>query len=320
MHWLAKSTLQAIISRLPRGQFVYASLQRIARTNPLDIHDQYGMKAKFLRWLTDQHLEIRNRRCLEIGTGWYPVLPVLLSVLEADRVITLDRNTWLTAANMDVTLRGFISIAPRIAADFGIEPSRVVSACRAPLLAAERGHLHEALEALRIEYRTRAEATRTGLPTASCDLVVSSNVLEHVPPEVIRAMFVESRRLLRSRGAMAHHVNPGDHTASPDGPTTANFLKFSPAGWYFIGGSGLAYHNRLRCRDYLKLTTDCGFTVSVTRSKIDQRALAALKRGAIAVHEQFRAFSCEDLACDIIDMIAVPCPDGPRRALQASVQ
>lgn len=110
-------------------------------------------------------------------------------------------------------------------------------------------------------------------------------------------------------GVVYHHVNPGDHFASKDGVTTVNFLKYSPSAWYFIGGFGVAYHNRLRCVDYLRMVTDAGFEVVDSYTNTDPRAVAELEGGALRVHTDFDGYTCEQLACNIIGVFAKPAPN-----------
>ena len=44
--------------------------------------------------------------------------PILLHLLGANRVVTIDLNPWLTSASLSETLKGFESIIDLIATDF----------------------------------------------------------------------------------------------------------------------------------------------------------------------------------------------------------
>ena len=79
-----------------------------------------------------------------------------------------------------------------------------------------------------IEYIMSCDARNTKLPDASFDYVVSSNVLEHIPSDVIEGIVTESRRILKPGGVHVHHINPGDHSAFDPSVTTVNFLRYSP--------------------------------------------------------------------------------------------
>ena len=128
--------------------------------------------------------------------------------------------------------------------------------------------------------------------------------MEHIPRDIIEGILVESKRILKPEGVHVHHINPGDHFAEDPSITTANFLQYSSRKWYYLGGSGIAYHNRLRCIDYVRLFEERGFHILHTYTAVDQRALEALQTGAIKVHPDFKQYSCEELAADIIDVFA----------------
>jgi SAM-dependent methyltransferase len=161
----------------------------------------------------------------------------------------------------------------------------------------------EALRQIGVDVRWPVDATGTGLPAAIFDCAISSNVLEHVPPDGLRAMFAECRRLLRAGGTTAHHIDPGDHFTSDGRITSVNFLKFSPLTWRLIG-SGLAYHNRLRCPDYPPLLEQAGFEIEGVDVEIDEQALEQLRAGEVRPHATFAEYSDEELAGALIDVFA----------------
>jgi hypothetical protein len=99
MHWKVKATVLALLSHLPSGRRVYHTLQKVAGTTRLNITNDYSCKAAFLKWSFAAGLEIEGKDVLEIGTGWHPVLPLLLRLLGAGRVLSLDANPWLTCSS-----------------------------------------------------------------------------------------------------------------------------------------------------------------------------------------------------------------------------
>jgi hypothetical protein len=268
--------------------------------------EEYRSKSVFLTQVR-QHAQISHKVFLEVGTGWHPVLPIFLQLLGARSTTTIDLNPWLVRSALLATLSGFEVYAPRIAVDFGIDEGELEARLRPMLAAAGDGSVSVA-EILRqggIEYRVPCNACATNLPPQSVDFIVSYNVLEHLPVEVIRGMLAESQRILRADGVHLHHINPGDHYASDSNITASNFLRYSPFAWYFIGGSGLAYHNRLRDADYSRLIHEASFRVAHEDRKIDDRALAAIRSGAFKVDRRFEHYSAESLACTVLDIFAI---------------
>lgn len=307
MIWEAKAAIQFSLSRLPFGRSAYRMLQDITGSGRLDIHDQYAKKSRFVRWALDHGLSVEGKGFLEIGTGWHPILPVLLHILGAEQTVTIDLNPWLSPRSLADTLEGFESISGRVSADFSLSEDAVREKLK-PMLRLSRGGntpVAEVLRAGNIDYRMPCGASDTGFAPQTFDNVISSNVLEHLPPGVIGEMIVESRRILRAGGIHLHHVNPGDHYSDDKRVSTANFLRYSPRAWYYIGGSGLAYHNRLRCVDYIRMLERAGFRILEDRTSVDPRALEEISTEGLKIHDDYKSYDAEELACYLVDVIAV---------------
>lgn len=319
MRWELKAAIQRAVSWVPCHTRVYRWLQDTAGTYPLDMADIYGRKSLFLRRMIGQGLSLDGKTAVEVGTGWYPVLPILLYLLGAERVVTIDLNPWLTPRTLADTLAGVRGVLDRLADDFEMPADLVQDRFETAASRAETAaDVRAALTSFGIEYWVPCDAGATGLPARSIDLIVSTNVLEHVPGPVIERILAESRRILTPGGLIAHHINPGDHFSNGDDRIhTAHFLRYSPRSWYFIGGSGVAYHNRLRGVDYVRLFRRAGLSLTHTYESIDERALADLRSEKARVHASFRGYSAEELACDIIGIFArtpqseAPCHASP---------
>lgn len=316
MRWEVKAAIQATLSRVPFGYTLHRKLQDMGGSSHLDIEDHYGRKRKFLKRVEAQGLQISGKEYLEIGTGWHPVLPVLLHLLDAAQVTTIDVNPWLTRDSLVETMRAFQGIAERVAADFGRDLIKTQATMdRLCALATDASvPVADVLKAANIRYGMPVDACKTPYEASSFDYVVSSNVLEHVPPDIIRGMFIESKRLLRPGGYNLHHVNPGDHFSVGDSRvTTVNFLRYSASTWHWIGGSGLAYHNRLRCVEYARMLEAAGFTVTYSDTEVDSRGLKALEQKQVFPHPDFASFTNEELSGNVIDVFAVAPASGAGR-------
>jgi hypothetical protein len=139
------------------------------------------------------------------------------------------------------------------------------------------------------------------LPEGSVDVVLSSNVFEHIPPEILATIHRESYRILKPDGVAAHRIDPGDHFSICDRSiTTANFLRYSRAGWWWFGGSGLAYHNRLRCGQHQALLERAGFSILASRVRVSERSIEALTSGRLSVDAEFAGFTAQELAADFL--------------------
>jgi hypothetical protein len=259
---------------------------------------------------------IEGATIVEIGTGWRPFVPFVLALGGAKRIVTIDVNPWLSKAYAWETWRSLRDSLPEIAAHCRLPENLVQD--RYLSVPEEIETLEELLAPLGIEYVYPGDARSTGLPEGSVDVVLSSNVLEHIPREVQADIHRETRRILKPRGIAAHRFNPQDHFATVDPAiTNVNFLRYSSARWRWYGGSGLAYHNRLRAPDYRRMFNDAGLNVEICRERIDERSLRVLQAGVLRVHKEFRNYTMEELAVDYMWTVCRK-PAGPTAERVAS--
>jgi len=300
--WRLKACALAVLSRVPAGRRVYLALQAFAGTTQLKADVRLRSAIELVSMIREAGRDPHGLVVLEVGTGWHPFVPVLLHLIGADRIITIDKNPWLSwsAASQTFAALGdrIDTIAQGLAVDVGNIRTRYEEAAKG------RAHdLHGLMSALNIDYRYPVSAEHTLLPDASIDVVCSSNVLEHLTPETLRGLHAESRRILKPGGLAVHRLNPGDHYSGSDKSiSSVNFLQYSERRWRLYG-SGLAYHNRLRCSQHRQILEDARFSVLVDRRRVDDDALALLRAGHIALDRAFANLSLEDLAGDYMWMV-----------------
>jgi SAM-dependent methyltransferase len=243
----------------------------------------------------------RGRDFLEIGTGWCPWVPLLLRLTEARRIVTVDVNPWLSIKTAVRTTEALLDRAGKVGAALRLDPQAVYERLRSATSATS---LAEWLAATEIAYHG-VEVQGAGLPAHSVDAVLSSNVLEHVAPSGLRAIHRESARILRPGGVVAHRFNPQDHFSEGDRTITgANFLQYSEASWRWLGGSGLAYHNRIRCPQHVSLMREAGFEIVYSRTRPDLIARDAVKSGRLSVHTDFAGMTPDELTDDYMWVVA----------------
>jgi SAM-dependent methyltransferase len=238
-------------------------------------------------------------RFLEIGTGWFPTLPLCWSLAGAASVVTFDLTRHL---DLGLTLRllGLLETHLPLIARAGARDIERVEADYERLKGASS--LGDLLDRARVEYRAPADMTKSKLPAESVDVVFSNSVLEHVPRDVISEMMQESLRVLRHGGLALHSANCGDHYAYFDsGITSINYLTYTEKEWRFWNNK-LLFQNRLRPSDFLALAEVAGLQVVWTRVKPRQELLDALPTLRIA--PEFRSYPKEQLCSSSIDFVA----------------
>ena len=301
MHWKIKGCVQKVLSGVPGGEYLNDRLQRIGGLR----HFEQNVDSKLSDWkltcqyLSDVHFDIRGATIVEVGTGWYPVLPICFSLAGAKCIQSYDIHRHI---NAKLTRRALGDLAPHldaIATICSAGPAEIRATYQQLLQAPD---IDELLRLCRIEYHAPGDARKTGLPPDSVDLVYSNSVFEHVPGDAILEILRESRRILKPGGLALHNVGCGDHYAFFDHSISfINFLQFSEAEWRRWNNS-LLYQNRLRVPQFLALAEEAGLKVIYKQTHVRPESRHALANLALA--PEFRGFSPEDLVATSLDFIS----------------
>ena len=204
--WVLKSLIQRVISYLPQRQRWNELLQKhVTKSLSLDEDHFVDMVIKARR-----HLDVRARHAgildctvMEIGTGWYPVAPIVSALCGASRVWTFDIEPLLSADRLELTIAHFRKLAangrlgdliPNLRGD------RVV------LLEAPTGKDPTVrLRQMGIEYRLQ-DATESGLPNCSVDHFFSHSVMQYIPRAPLKALMQEFMRIAKPNATNSHHI------------------------------------------------------------------------------------------------------------------
>jgi hypothetical protein len=293
-HWMLKAAVQGTLSLLPQPQRWNRLLQRHV-TRSLDLQDD-----RFLaKWSQgERHVEHIQRYspdragdfvALELGTGWFPIIPIGLALAGASTIHTVDMHDLTDRERTIATLERFATLLESRQIAFA-NPHAQTRARE--LLARARGmNGHELLAALGIR-AIIGDARSLELPSASVDLICSNNTLEHIPAEVIASMFTEFRRLLGPPGLMSHFIDMADHYALFDREITRyNFLRWPEPAWRLFNND-LHYQNRLRLADFRALHEQRGFEVLEEENR--KEPLEVLR--SVPLADRFAGYDEEDLA------------------------
>jgi Methyltransferase domain len=302
MRWKLKGLLQKYLSCFPKGRGLNDHLQRRVgglRHFERNISEKVGDWKLSLGYLRDCAFDVTGSTLFEIGTGWYPTLPICFSLAGAKRVISYDIVKHIDA---DLTFRMIGALEPHldsIAEACGTQARLIHNRYRGLLQA---NSIDTLLKSARVEVCAPADARATNLESCSVDLVYSNSVMEHVPKNMIRELMCESMRLLRPDGLALHNVACNDHYAHIDpGISFVNYLQYSESQWSKWNNS-LQYQNRLRAPEFLELAKEAGLVVIYKRTFVSPGTREALATFEIA-HE-FERFTLEDLATTTVDFIA----------------
>jgi len=241
----------------------------------------------------------QGRTLVEIGTGWFPTLPVCFVLAGASRCITYDITRWL---DWNLTQRMLAAVEKHLAAiaEAAQLPYESVQEHWRRLRSAE--NLDVFLSIAGIDYRAPAGAGRSGLDPHRVDIVFSNSVLEHVRLDNIRTLMVETGRVLRPGGLAVHSVNCGDHYAYFDRKVNqAHYLRFNEAQWRWWNND-LHYQNRLRAHDFVEIAERAGLDIVLNKQKPRAELMTRFDMALIA--PEFRHYSKEQLCTTSIDFVA----------------
>jgi hypothetical protein len=305
MHWRIKGTVQKVLGVMPGGTALHYRLQR--RFGGLsNFERELSMKVDdwkiMVGHLRQTGLRIEGSRLFEIGTGWYPTFPLACYLAGARRITTYDLNRHLQPNLLRACIAGLERSLELIAQTSGAEETDVRARyARLQSAIAEGQDLEHATEGV-VHYRAPADATRTALDEGEVDVVFSNSVLEHVPPQVIDAMYRESQRILAPGGLMFHSVNCGDHYAYVDRSIhQLNYLRYSDRQWKYWNNAFL-YQNRMRAHEFVERAAAMGYEILLDTSTARPQRLRELAE--MPVHPQFASVPAEKLCITSVDFIA----------------
>ena len=292
--WLLKAAAQGAISLLP-GRHRLNRLLQEHLTKSLAL-SQAAFEAKLAHCrhhlLSFERLHGSGRRprvALELGTGWYPVVPVGLALAGIEQVITIDVSPLLDGARLKRVLELYAD--SQLAATLpGLDETRAKALIEAARAATPAGPT-EALAAMGVTAIVR-DARDVALPSASVELIVSNNTLEHIPAQTLVEILSAWRRSAAPDAVLDHFIDLSDHYAHFDHSISEfNYLRFSPATWRLFNNR-LQYQNRLRASDYQRLIEQAGFSIVAQESERGSEAeLAQIKLAA-----PFERYQQADLA------------------------
>jgi hypothetical protein len=296
--WHLKAIVQKTISFLPKGHKVNYWFQKNI-TKGVQLGDDYFYDrlehAKHHLKATAKYQDtIVGKKTLELGTGWYPVVPFSLFLAGAGDITTVDISNLTNKEKLQDTFTRFLEIIDNntIQKYFQPLPERITT-FRAVAQELEQLTMEQILQKLQIRYLVEDARNLTMLSDKSVDLVHSNNTFEHVYPNILADILKEFTRVARSGGLQSHFVDMSDHFAHFDKSINIyNFLQYSNFAWDKIMDNSIQPQNRWRYQQYLDLYRS--LNIPVTDSKVRLGKVEEVK--ALKIHADFKSFTPEQLA------------------------
>jgi len=285
LNWKAKALAFNMFERLPFGQDLYFLVQRyVTHTVPRTLAptaecalNQLAHAKKVIETFHDPS----SLRLLEIGAGWDLYSNLVMYCMGINRQIVVDVRRWARPSIVNATIDYLRQDPPP-------------SAVRTPehRLSAER--FDADLEAAYgIKYVAPQDARALPLESHSVDAVITTSTLEHIPSDILSAILLECRRVMRPEGLMSHIIDYSDHYSHSD-PAIGNYnyLQFSEADWKRYNPS-IHFQNRLRQPDYLDMFNALSLEIVGFTSWEDDAFDEEYRSMALA--DQFKSYKFDDL-------------------------
>jgi hypothetical protein len=232
-------------------------------------------------------------RALEIGTGWVHWESLVLRNRADAGVLLYD--VWDNRS-----FRMFRAYAGQLAdpavrrrlgldADAGAALMERVAGCRS---------FAEAYALLGFEYLLDPSGTLEGVPEAAFDLVVSSDVGEHIPRESLPLVAERSFRALRPGGWAYHQIVITDHLTIYDRSVhPKEYLRYTREHYQSKFLSEVQYINMVQVPEWAEIFRSSGFDI-VETNRIGMSDLSSLD-----VHPSWEFVPRDDLACTVVQFL-----------------
>jgi hypothetical protein len=295
-HWLIKSAIHRAISLLPQSQKWNEWFQE-HMTKSLDLSPgAFEARLNACRSCLENYFENNPGKegfsAFELGTGWYPTVPIGFYLCGASKVWCFDIDPLLRASRLKVLLQFFCEYDRSGALKKHlpwVKPDRI-QRLHEIMAAADTESPENLLQKLNIQVMVR-DAQVTGLEVETIDLFFSYSVLEYIPYGILESIFKEFKRIARKDAVMVHYIDLWDQYSSFDKSITRiNFLKFTNKQWNWLK-SPLIPLTRLRISEYRTATTNSGFKML---KEVNSSAPAA-DLNTLKLAPEFERFSKEDL-------------------------
>jgi SAM-dependent methyltransferase len=299
MKWQYKLLIRSLYPFLPFQSKLRSIKRRLVPLNKENARGVLECGLKMIELLKAENFDLKSKTALELGTGWEPLIPLLLRCAGCEKVITVDLHNLLDVISCKRVAEFILEEKNLISSKAGIEPQIIEEFIKSISF----DNVKEFLKTSSIEYLSPCDARSLPLQDNTIDFIVSNNVLEHIPPEILKAIHLEFHRVLQNEGRMYHQVDNHDHLSYSDTSITdVNFLKYNEKIWKLLNSNPIDYQNRLRHFEYLDVLQQTGFVIQRDASVTDPQAIESLKK--MKIDSKYASVSIDQLAITFSRVIA----------------
>lgn len=240
MDWRLQILTRTILGRIPFGNR-FRELKRHVfgyRPDPDNLLNTVENLKQMKSELEALGRTFHGSSVLEIGSGWFPAIPLMLAAEGVKHIYLSDQTAHMDQITFKATLDFLRKNFP------------------------DAAHLQRinCLDDIPASYLAPFNIDK--IANKSIDYIISRTVLEHIPAEQMIGFFQTLRSRLAPNGLMVHMVDHSDHLEFNDKSISRiNFLTWSRRQHAWINLLMKEGGNRLRHHEYLPLFKLAGFRV-----------------------------------------------------------
>ena len=296
MGWRLKSFQFKLFSALPGGTRIYNFAQdhitKSTHASGPRVDQKINVGLEFWDWLKRQNISehLVQGRLLDIGSGWHPTIPLLWHSFGNNHQTLADICPNMNGRQVADTIKYFREVVENPNWSHRAALKRIPE-----MPAITDSDATSALKPLGIRYEAPYGDYLQQQPN-HFDMVICTQVLQHIPKVVHLAIFKELFHCMKPGGLFHATVHFVGQFRSPDlRKGQYEHLTPSPAIWNGWINSSLMSFNRLKAPDYRETLEQSGFRIREFKL-VGPTAedLAELKR--TKVHPSFSHYSEQDLA------------------------
>jgi hypothetical protein len=249
MGWKFYVVKLAIIGRIPFGRAIRRLKRRLFGylPDPDNLRDTLRNLDEIEHAVASTGRSFAGATILEIGSGWFPAIPIILTFRGARKILLTDQTPHLDEVTFAATL------------DF-----------LKPWLAEFPGALQKTtIRDFELDYFAPFQADE--IPDGAIDFIISRAVLEHIPIPDLLNLLEQLRPKLSPNGLMIHLIDYSDHLEHKDKSISKlNFLTWSARKHSLVNWLTKAGENRLRHHEYRDLFQQAGYDIVGESARIHQ--------------------------------------------------
>ncbi len=263
--WIIKALTQKIISYTKHPEKINYLFQKYITKGVVLSDEHFRNKITHARdhinYFHKYSDSVNNARILELGTGWYPIVPVSIYICDVGSMVSIDIQDWLNANGVITTIKKFKEwhekgmikeILPLL------NESKLLNLIS--YIDDEDFTIDSFKNKINLETYLK-DARDLKFNDGYFDFICSNNTFEHIYPDVLSSILDEFSRVVKKGGVMSHFIDLSDHFAHFDNSISIyNFLKFSEKIWSCIDNS-IQPQNRMRWPEYIELYNSKGIII-----------------------------------------------------------